>query len=79
MRHLRAMTLPSPSVTEALNATPAEVELWEEAISAEFESLDSKGAWKKVFKGELTAPALPTHLLRMDTIRWMHTCHYLAN
>lgn len=64
-------TTDNPTVNEALNATPDEVELWKQAIDAEFESLEKKNTWRLVGVGNevrgnhssrLVKP-LPTNLI----------------
>ena len=54
-------TSDSPTLREALSATPTEHDLWIQSIEDEFKSLEDKGTWRLVENGCDVGSALPTH------------------
>lgn len=54
-------TSDSPTLREALGATPTERDLWLQSIDDEFKSLDDKGTWTRVESTGDMPSALPTH------------------
>lgn len=54
-------TSDSPTLREALAATPTEHDLWVQSIEDEFKSLDDKGTWTVVDNENDIVFALPTH------------------
>ena len=60
-KQVTVTTSDEPTLTEALNATPEERELWKLAIDDEFQSLESKHTW---FPDDApTSQPLPTHVV----------------